>query len=516
MVGLDNYQGDGFGSFSQDQNAQELLKAMSAGQITGRDTTNQLLTQEPLKAESLEKTLKLVEFRMKDIQLWGSIPKLPAYNTVEEFLQLESYGTDRGGFYNEGELSDVEDSKYRRKAEIVKYIQVTGEVTYQAQLVKSFVDAMRKETENKTMWVIRKVNQSLTKANASVVPQEFNSLYKQHASIGSGEGDLYQTINSYIEQSQVVVDMRGASVTQENIENSSVQIDANFGNVDCFFAPPSVTSDISKDYFSKQRILLNGGSGLGANNTTLMSNVAKVIPTSFGDVALKHDKFMRRDTEKAFTITGNNVKAAGTASSLKAPNTPVAVSGALTGADAESKFAAGGIHTDALGTVFYAVSAVNRYGESALAIIPNATTAITLTAGQSVDLKWTDGGGAISASGYVVYRSAVTAASNASTSEVFFYPMFKVSVAEVAAGYDGGAATFVRDRNRFMPNTEEGFQTEMAEEVLSFKQLAPLSKLDLAILSMSRRFITFLFGTPQLYTPKKFLRYINIGPFVAS
>lgn len=516
MVTLDNYQGDGFGSFNQDQNAQEILKAMSAGQTTGRDTTNQLLTQEPLKAESLETTLKLLEFRMSDIQLWGSVPKLPAYNTVEEFLQLESYGTDRGGFYNEGELSDVEDSKYRRRAEIVKYIQVTGEVTYQAQLVKSYVDAMRKETENKTKWIIRKVNSALTKADAGIIPQEFNSFYKQHASIGSAEGDLYQTISSYIDNSQVVIDKRGASLTQVDIENAAVTIDANYGNVDSFFAPPTVTSDISKDYFAKQRILLNAGTPVTGGSQVPLSTVAKVIPTSFGDVSLKHDKFMKRDTEKAFTITGSDPRAAGSATSLKSPNAPTAVSAALAGADAESKFAAGGIHTNILGTAYYAVSAINRYGESALTILPNATTPITLTAGQSVDLKWTDGGGAVPASGYIVYRSAVTAASNASTSEVFFYPIFKVSTGERAAGFDGGAATFVRDRNRFLPNTEQGFETEMSDEVLSFKQLAPLSKLDLAILSMSRRFITFLFGTPQLYTPKKFVRFINIGPYVPA
>src|SRR5690606_15439553 len=142
---LQDFQEQDFsGLFGSQSQSDELLKAIIAGNITGRDTTDLLLTQEPLKVESLESTLKLVEFRQKDIKLWNDVPKLSAHNTVEEYLLHESYGTDRGGFYNEGEASDVEDSKFRRKAQIVKYIQVTKQVTLQAQYVSSYVEPMRK------------------------------------------------------------------------------------------------------------------------------------------------------------------------------------------------------------------------------------------------------------------------------------------------------------------------------------------------------------------------------------
>lgn len=505
QVQLSNYQETDFsGLFGGQQEAAELLKAMQAGQITGRDTTNQLLTQEPLKVESLEKTLKLLEFRMKDIKLWGAIPKLTAYNTVEEYIQLESYGTDRGGFYGEGELSDVEDSKYRRRAELVKYIQVTGEVTLQAQMVRSYVDAMRKEVENKSMWVIRKINSALTKADSTMIPKEFNGIYAQHASIGSAEGDLYLSLDAY-QNSDKIIDLRGRSLTQSHLEDAAVNVDANFGNVDSLFGPPSVMSGLFKDYFERQRIIMGGSGYKGTIGT-----VPKAIDTQFGEVAILQDKFMKQTPAR--TLAGVN----SAATSPKAPTAPVAVSAALTGADAQSRFAASETHTGALGTVFYAVAALNEYGESALTALPNATTKITLTAGQSVDLKWTNGGGAYAATAYVVYRSAVTAATNASTGGVLFYPIFKVSAAQLAAGYDGAAATFVRDRNRFLPNTEQAFVNEMVEDVLSFKQLAPISKLDLAVVAPSNRFITFAWGTPQLYTPFKMVRFINVGPYVAA
>lgn len=505
MIQLSDYIDEslGFDGFAGEEAGQDLLKAMQAGQITGRDTVDQSLTQEPLKAESLEKTLKSLEFRMKDIQLWDAIPKLAAYNTVEEYLQLESYGVNRGGFYDEGELSDVEDSAYKRRAQLVKYIQVTGEVTYQAQIVRSHVEAMRKEVENKSMWVMRKADQALVHADSSIIPQEFNSLYSQHASIGSGDSNVWTSLDEWMNPNNgVVIDLRGEPLTQEVVETSAVNIDANFGNVDTLFGPPSVISGLAKDYFQRQRILMNSSGFRG----TIGVN-PKAIDTSFGEVALKQDKFMKKFPAKNLSAS---------ATSAKAPNAPtIDANAALTGADVGSRFKAGETWTGALGDVFYAVSALNRYGESALAVFSN-TTKVTLTAGQSIDLDFSDGGGAIPATGYQIYRSKVTTSTNATTDGILFYPLFKVSTAQLAAGYDGAAATVVRDRNRFLPDTEEAFDVEMQSEVLSFKQLAPISKLDLAVLGMSKRFIVFLFGTPILYTPKKMVRFLNIGPYVPA
>lgn len=462
----------------------ELQKAMSAGQITGRDTTGQSLTQEPLKAESLEKTLKLLEYRASDIKLMNLMPKLTAYNTVEEFLQLSSYGSQRGGFYDEGELSDVEDSTYIRRSELVKYMQVTGEVTMQAQMVRSYVDAMRQEVENKMMWIMRLANKSLTHADSEVIPQQFNSIYKQHASVGTTQDFLFSTFESYY-RSEVVVDLRGKSLKQGDIEDAAVRVDANFGNVSHLCAPTTVISALAKDYYETQRILL-GGNYNGAVNT-----VPKVISTTLGDVQLVSDKFMKVDPARMSTTP---------ATSVKAPAAPT-VTGVTLAADVNAKFEA-----TEVGDVFYAVSAVNRYGESNLTVF---ATAVTLAEGQAVDIAFSQGVGSIAASGFVIYRTRVTTA--ATPTDLEFFPIFSVSEAARANGYHGAAADSVRDRGYFLPDTEQAFVTELVDEVLSFKQLAPISKLDLAVQSMSRRFICFLFGTPQIYAPKKIVRFINVG-----
>lgn len=486
MVTLNDYN-EGFLGGEMEGQA-ELIKAMQAGAITGRDTTNLSLTQEPLKAESLEKTLKSLEFRTQDIKLWNAIPKMTAYNTVEEFLQLASYGNERGGFYNEGELSDVEDSTYIRRAELVKYMQVTGEVTMQAQMVRSYYDAMRTETENKMQWVLRLANKSLVKADSDIVPQEFNSIYKQHASIGA-TGFLYADNQAYF-NSPVVVDLRGKSLKQQDVENGAIRVDDNYGTADTLFAPTSVISALAQDYYQDQRIIQNANSGYkGVIGTT-----PKAISTTLGDVALMSDKMMKSSPAKTTASPADSPAAP--AAPVADATTPIALA-----ADTKSKFTAG-----EAGNVYYAVAAVNRKGESALTVLGSA---VAIAAGQGVNLKFTAGGGANAATGYTIYRTKVTAAGSATGLD--FFPIFRVSTSQLAAGFNGAAAGVVRELGYFMPDTEQAFITQMNEEVMSFKQLAPISKLDLAVIAMSRRFIVFMFGTPQVYAPKKIIRYINVG-----
>ncbi len=489
MTDLQDFQ-DGFLGGMNEGGAMELLKAMQAGQITGRDTTNQSLTMEPLKAESLETTLKVLEYRQRDIKLLNRMPKMTAYNTVEEFLQLSSYGIERGGFYNEGELSDTEDSTYVRRAEKIKYLQITGEVTMQAQMVRSYVDAMTKEVENKAMWVTRKANLAMTKGNADIIPQEWNGLYKQHASIGVADGDLYSSLEAYY-TSDVVVDMRGASLKQEDIENAAVKVDANFGGVSDIFAPTTVISTITQEYFDRQRIMQNGTAFSG----TLGMGQLKAISTTMGDVNLQGDKFIAQQAGSTVALK---------AADPKAPSAPTAGTNPALAVDANAKFVAG-----ETGTVRYAVSALNRFGESALTVLGAAD--ITVTIGSAIDLTFTATAGAQSTTGFQIWRTKPGVPYTG-----IFYPLFKVSTAQLAAGYDGAAALSVRDRGRILPDTETAFLTEMVDDVLSFKQLAPISKLDLAIISMSRRFITFMFATPNLYAPRKFVKFVNCSKVLTA
>lgn len=461
----------------------QLQKALEAGQITGRETNG--LTNAggaPLKVESLDKTLKHLTFNESDIVLWKQIPKKSAYNTVEEYNQLVSYGAQRGGFYNEGELPNEEDSVYVRRAQLVKFMGVVKSVTHPMTLVNTMAgDIMQREIKNGTMWILRQLNSSLYFGDETLVPQEFNGYIAQHYR-NSG----YTSMDDYF-NSEIVIDCRGSVLKEEHIEDSANGIIQNFGLGNQLFAPPKVLSEFVKNFYGNKFINPN----TNQTSAAIMGQKVQAFDSQFGRIGLNYDIFFNKKAPKK-TSTG--------ATSTLAPGVPTGVSAAIVATDASSKWTA----ADAA-DYFFAVSAVNRYGESQ--IVPIATAA-SVGAGNSVDISFTDGGGTNPATSYVVYRSNKDAASAAVAT---FYPIFTLSVSEKSTGYDGAAGNVVRDRNRFLPDTDQAFLVQMDNEVIEFAQLAPLMKMDLAITSPAYRFMILLYGTPFLYAPKKMVRIINIG-----
>lgn len=467
----------------------DLSKALEAGQLSGNQSMNSQIPGQgaALKVESLEKNLKLLTFKESDIRMWKKIPKTPAYNTVEEFNQLVSYGTDRGGFNLEGELPQSEDSTYVRRMELVKFLGVTRSVTHPMQLVSNSVGNMiQKEISNGTMWILRKVNRALAFGDAHIIPQEFNGLYRQHAN-----NDAYASLNAYM-NSPEVIDLRGKSLTQAVIEDAANVVVENWGSSDTLFAPPSVLKNFAKDYYKQQRIIQGGGNSNGITVGTPPKNVS----TTSGDIDLLSDLFLKAPGARG-TIDG--------ATALKAPTAPVAgATPAVAVADAGfTKFG------DSAGDYFYGVATINRFGESTITKLGVGLT--TVVVGQAVDLSFTAPASAEPATGFVIYRSKKNPATPFDSTPM--YAILSTSLVEQVNGYDGASNNLVRDRNRVLPGTEQAFQIQADEEVYMFKQLAPLMKMDLATLSPSTRFMILLYGTPQLYSAKKMIRFINIGEF---
>lgn len=475
---------DGFGSASQEEIAQ-LNKALEAEQITGRETTD-LTTASgaPLKVESLEKTLKHLTFRESDIKLWKELPKKPAYNTVEEYNQQTSYGENRGGWNREGELPEEEDSTFVRRAQLVKYLGVTKSVTHQMTLVNTVLGSVMTKTINDgTMWILRTLNQGLYWGDAELIPEQFNGFLSQQARC-----DAWTSLDEYM-NSEHVIDLRGGHLSEDAIEDGANTIIENFGLGDQLYAAPAVLSNFVKNFYGNKFIQPN----TAALTDGVMGQKVKSFESQYGNIGLDYDIFFKKLPHK---------NADSAATSNKAPeaptwdaSTPAAVQSSVSG----SKWGS----TEA-GTVYYAVSAINRYGESKLAVLSSA--GVVATAGCAIDLKFAATASTNAATAFRIYRTKV---GGSATGE--FYPLFEVSVKELTAGYDGAAGGLVRDMNYFLPDTDQAFLVQFDNEVIEFAQLAPLMKMDLAVLSPAYRFMILLYGTPFLYAPKKMVRLINIG-----
>lgn len=483
-INLSDYAsaGNGYGSASR-ESLDALNKALQAGDITGRETTDQTdASGAPLKVESLEKTLKHLTFRESDIKLWKDLPKKPAYNTVEEYNQQTSYGQDRGGFNAEGELPEEEDSIYVRRAQLVKYLGVTKSVTHQMTLVNSVIgNIMQKTIKDGTLWILRKLNQSLYFGNEKLVGLEFNGFLAQQE-----QSDAWANRNEYM-NSEHVIDMRGRALSEDAIESAANTVVENYGLATQIYTAPSVLSGFVKQFYGNKFIMPNSA----ALTDGVMGQRVQKFESQFGPIGLNQDIFFKKLPAKTATSE---------ATSDKAPTIPTVSVEAVAAGAANSKWG-----TDDAGTVTYAVSAFNRYGESKLAVAGAATAVVAKGA---ADITITDGGGTHKASAYRVYRSLP---GNAGV----FYPLFEVSLDDVTRGYDGGGAGVVRDLNRYIPNCDQALVMQFDNEVLEFAQLAPLMKMDLAMLSPAYRFMILLYGTPLLYAPKKTVRIINIGTKLA-
>src|SRR5262245_5918211 len=113
LVSWREYQGvEGFGEASR-QDVNDLNKALVAGQDINPPGSVTAGDGFAMRVESLERTLRNTTFKMDHIRFWKSIPKVAAYNTVEEFNQIQSYGENPdAGYIAEGGLPEEDDSRY--------------------------------------------------------------------------------------------------------------------------------------------------------------------------------------------------------------------------------------------------------------------------------------------------------------------------------------------------------------------------------------------------------------------
>jgi len=489
---IDQYFAQGFegGEVGVNQ-IQDLMKAMSAGETTGRTLDGTITSGSSLKAESLDPTLKILTNRDKHIVFWKMIPKQKAYNTVEEFNQLVDYGSDVGISNLEGETPTFVDSQFRRESVLVRYMGVAGEVTHPFTLTRlggtsGQQNAMAIETYNKTQLLIRGIDKLLATGDNDLVPTEFDGVFKQHYD------GVSTTLDGYSNDSSVI-DARGYRLNDERVEEAvQAVVNNNFGNVSHIMSSPIVFSNYVKEFHESKRVMV-GQSGAVVGAT--MGQSVNTIQTQNGAIDVAQDIFFDWGPAKTYDHATTNAKA---------PAAPTLTTTATVQTDTSTKF------TDGAGDYVWGVVAGNRYGESAMLILNSGVTPLTVGATEAVDLDWAHTDGAYAVTYFKVFRSpkGVTATTYATCD---YYAIFSVTAAEWAAGYDGGGAGDVRDRNRSLPNTKSALVWDNSIDVYAFKQLAPVMKMDLAITAPSFRFMVLCYGTPVLFAPKKMSKIVNIG-----
>lgn len=476
--------GEGYGASSA-QEVDELNKALEAGAgYSGPPTA--LTGGGALQVESLDASLKSVTYEMKNIKLWPLMAKDQAYNTIEQYNRQDAYGDQGNGFIAEGDLPRSEDSSYSRQIQRVRFVGVTRELTHVYTLVRNaHGDAIAREIRSGTMRILEIVERSLFDgrghyanatglfdgADGSILDEDlkWDGLDKQIRKGNADASARASAFEGFGNAEDVIRDARSAVLDEDELEEAGRIVVENFGMPTHLMLDTKAHSDLAKQFYPKERVnpmgVVNGRAGFVLQN----------FVSSAGEYALVSDVFLRPKRGAISAVSGAPV----------APAAPTLTTNAPSVADSKWSAAEAGTYT-------YRATAVNKAGESALSPA-SAGTAVAADGSISVDIAATAG-----AYAYGIYRE--TAAGNGQHEFVGW----------MAPAAVGGAATY-EDLNQKLPGLSQAYLLSNEAEVLRFKQLAPLMKMDLAIIATAYRWMQLLYGTPIVYAPRKNVIIENIG-----
>lgn len=450
---------NGFGISSQEE-VQLLNKALEAGH-----EVNPLNLEGggAFRVESLDNSLKVLTYGDQHIKLWKKIPKTTAYSTVEQYGQLLDYGRQQGAFVGEGILPDSNDSTYVRKAAFVKFLGTTREVTHPMTLVNSaFGNVVARQNQDGILWMLKQVENSLFWGNSKLA-------------VGGNEGLEWDGLVNMIDPENTI-DLKNSYFEEKHINWGAQLILQNWGTPTDLFLPFEVMAQFSQEFFPKERVIMPTASGYQAGV------VVNKFMTHGGEVEFNPDLFLT----KTKPLSPN-------ASSFKAPAV-----GTLEFDPAADLTGTGDFAKSGAGTYKYKVTFNNVHGES----IPSNEITVTLTGadvGKGVRLHIKNPASTAFPIEYIrVYRSEKDGNQ--------LYEVAKFAVTSAGAG----AETVFLDKCETMANTYTAFMGEMSPEVITFRQLAPMMKMDLATLGPVIRWMILMYGVPILFAPKKWMKFTNI------
>lgn len=460
---------------------ENLNKAITAG-YGGAGKPTDLTYGGVLQAESLEATLKSVTFDMKNLKMWPAISVDKAYNLFEQYNRLISYGSDSAPYIGEGGAPLEEDSTYVRDGQKIVFFGTRRKVSHQMTLVRTTVgDIVAQQAKEGTMHLLKNVEREMYWGHAHFVnrltgavtgspsdlPQNSIAMSGVLQQLLKGDSDVLQQsgdFQGYGDALSIATDLGGNVIAQDDIERLAVIALENFGAPSELHIEPAALSAFVKQFYPQFR------SAPGLSNQTVGYDVSKMTTTA-GTIDFKPNLFLRpRAGWRAMAV------------STLAPN-PAGLSVASAASGTGSNYAAG--------TYQVVVTLVNDAGESS----PVQGAAVTLTAGQNIQL--TLSGSIPTGVKYIkVYLSA---------------PGGAVGTEKFTGNFAFVGLTTYLLSGALQPGLGEAFLLDMSAECMKFKQLAPLSKINFAIVTTALEFAIVMYGALFIYTPRFNCVFENVG-----
>lgn len=452
---------------------QSLMKALEAGSYNA--APGQLAQGAALMVEDLSPVMQNVTFDDSHIKLQKMLPSKDVKSQLHQFNRQLDYGIFGGSAQFEGGIGEEDTSNFVRAVVPMAYYSTTRRVTVAANMSSAFdgVKAEDRSAADAAMKLAGDIEFDLFRgqsdfSNAGVFDGNPLATAKMPNMIGvdqqirqsDGQANTQDLMFAEYGSDQTVVLSAGGALTQSIIEDAAVRSAMNMGAADRLILDPISLSAYNKIAHAKERIML-AGSAQEATGAHLRTQW-----TSSAVVSLEASRFLSGKTRPARSRAG----------SPAAPAVPT-----LADAGAAGSLLAAGAYT-------YYVTAVSIRGESA----PSPAAAVTVTAaGDRVTVTITAVSGAAY---YNVYRSDV----GGSAAQAKF-------IGKIAQGV--GNPVFSDLGNR-QPGAVTGYLLQA--NTLGIAQLAPYSKLKLAVSDLSLPEAHFRFLSLAAYQPRKNVLIENI------
>ena len=450
---------------------QSLMKALEAGSYNA--APGQLAQGAALMVEDLSPVMHNVTFDDSHIKLQKMLPSKDVKSQLHQFNRQLDYGIFGGSAQFEGGIGEEDTTNYVRAVVPMAYYSTTRRVTVAANMIGAFdgVKAEDRAAADAAMKLAGDIefdsfrgqadfsNAGVFDGNPLAVAKLPNMIgLDQQVRQSDGQLNTQDLMFAEFGSNQTVVLSVGGTLTQSVIEDSSVRSAMNMGAADRLVLDPISLSAYNKIAYAKERIML-AGSAQEATGAHLRTQW-----TSSAVVSLEASRF----------LSGKTAPARPRAGSPAAPTIVVSDAGA-----------AGSLLQT--GSYAYYVTACSMRGES----YPSAPASQAVTAGDKVSIAITG-----AAQYYNVYRSDL----NGTAAVAKF-------IGKVAVNASGAGATFIDLGNR-QPGSVTGYLVQ--GNTMGFAQLAPYSKLKLAVSDLSLPEAHFRFLSLAAYQPRKNVLLENI------
>lgn len=459
---------------------ESLNKAITAG-YGGAGKPTDLTYGGVLQAESLESTLKSVTFDMKNLKMWPAISIDKAYNLFEQYNRLISYGSDSAPYIGEGGAPLEEDSTYVRDGQKIVFFGTRRKVSHQMTLVRTTVgDIVAQQAKEGTMHLLKNVERELYWGHAhflnrlngandgsdASVPQNSIAMSGILKQIKKGDQDVLHRAGDFEgfgDSQSVIQDLGGLVIAQDDVERLAVIALENFGSPSELHIEPAALSSFVKQFYPQFR------SAPGLANQTVGYDVNKMVTTA-GTIDFKPNLFLRpRSNARSMSV------------SALAPQL---------GAFSVASAAAGSGSAFGAGVYQIKLTLVNDAGES----IPYQAPAATLLAGENIQLTISN-----MPAGVKYIKAYISAAGG------------NVGTEKFAGNFAAQGNTTYVLAGKKQAGLGEAFLLDMSAECMKFKQLAPLSKINLAIITTALEFALVMYGALFCYTPRFNCVFENVG-----